>query len=1034
MLCIAICVLSLISSAVAQGQWSAVQSLPYIPVHASVMPNGQVFIFSYYADSLYPQIWDPATGSVSAAAQAPYELFCAGHNFLADGRLFITGGHIADYVGYAHAVIYDPQQNTYTSVPDMNEGRWYPTNTILPNGDVLVVSGDMTSNTTPDPLPQVYQVATNTWRDLTTAQLQQPLYPVMLLAPNGNIFNAGPLQGSLWLDTSGTGSWSQGPGMNFNGSRDYGPGLFYESGKVMEVGGSIPPTATAEIIDLNSSNPQWVMTGSMNYPRRQHNAVVLPDGRVFVSGGSSGAAFDDSTNPVYQTEMWDPATGQWTVMASMAPIYRGYHSVAFLLPDGRVFAGGGNVGGPNYQVYSPDYLSAGPRPTISAAPTAAGYGQTLLITTPDAATISKVSLIRLPAVTHTYNQNARFMTLQFTQGTGGVNVTFPANANLAPPGHYMLFLVNSSGVPSVATILQISTSVPATGTINGSVTNTAGSPLGGVQVSGGGVQASTLGNGSYTLTGLTPGPVVLTGYTNVTQTVTVQADAAVTASAMQLAPNASGSISGSVIDGSGHGIAGATVSASGQTATTGSGGAFTLNNVPAGTVTLTASAAGYQGASETVTVNAGAAASAQPLQLIGNDGNVSGVVTNASGSPISGATVAFGGGTTTTNSSGAFAINNIPVGTIQLVASANGCVNQQQNVSITAGATATANFTLSAAAGSVSGTVVSSAGSPISGATVSYGGGSTTTSANGTFTLNNIPAGGIQLTASANSYVSQQQNVSITAGATATANFTLSAAAGSVSGAVVSSAGSPISGAAVSYGGGSTTTSANGTFTLNNIQVGTIQLAASASGFASQTESVNITAGATASANFTLAAIGFGLSNSGNLTLAAGQNSGNTAKITVTPLGGFTGQVNLTCAVSTSVANPTAPPTCTGVGPAITIGSSGAVVVTATINTTPAAVGALAPLRLPWTSGGIFAVLIFAGLPRRRRGWSLLTAMCIIALVLFGVSCGTGTGAGPANSAHSTAGTTPGTYTVTVSGVDATGKITANTSFSVQVN
>ena len=181
-----------VAAAQSTGSWSTLQTLPYIPVHATVLPSGKVLMVSYYADSLQPWIWDPATNASTFTVPAPYELFCAGHTEMADGRVFITGGHIADYTGYAHAQIYDPELDTFTTVPDMNAGRWYPTNTVLPNGDILVVSGDTTSNTSPDPLPQVYQVSSDSWRNLTTAQLQMPLYPVMLVGPDGRVFNAGP--------------------------------------------------------------------------------------------------------------------------------------------------------------------------------------------------------------------------------------------------------------------------------------------------------------------------------------------------------------------------------------------------------------------------------------------------------------------------------------------------------------------------------------------------------------------------------------------------------------------------------------------------------------------------------------------------------------------------------------------------------------------------------------------------------------------------------------------------------------------------
>ena len=282
----------------------------------------------------------------------------------------------------------------------------------------------------------------------------QALYPLMFVAPNGKVIHAGPEPVSRYLDTTGTGTWTRLAARNFNAWRDYGPGVMYETGKILVVGGADPPTATAENIDLNVATPAWAMTGSMQFARRQHNAVVLPDGKVFIVGGSSGPGFDDYSNPVLPTEMWDPATGQFTVMPSIA-VYRGYHSTAMLLPDGRVLSAGGNVGGANAQLYSPPYLFNGARPTISSVPTNVGYAQTVFVGTPDAASITKIAFIRMPSVTHTFDESSRYMHLEFTQSTGGLKVITPANGNLAPPGYYMLFILNASGVPSVAKIINI---------------------------------------------------------------------------------------------------------------------------------------------------------------------------------------------------------------------------------------------------------------------------------------------------------------------------------------------------------------------------------------------------------------------------------------------------------------------------------------------------------------------------------------------------------------------------------------------------
>ena len=131
----------------------------------------------------------------------------------------------------------------------------------------------------------------------------------------------------------------------------YGPAVMYSPGKVAIIGGSDPPTATSEIIDLNAATrASQLLPPVLHSPPRQHNAVILPDGKVFIVGGSKAGGFDTSTSPVLPTEMWDPATGQFTVMASIA-VYRGYHSTALLLADGRVLSAGGNVGGPNFYCF-----------------------------------------------------------------------------------------------------------------------------------------------------------------------------------------------------------------------------------------------------------------------------------------------------------------------------------------------------------------------------------------------------------------------------------------------------------------------------------------------------------------------------------------------------------------------------------------------------------------------------------------------------------------------------------------------------------
>jgi galactose oxidase len=138
-----------------------------------------------------------------------------------------------------------------------------------------------------------------------------------------------------------------------------------------------------------------------------------------------------------------------------------YHSLALLLPDGRVVTTPGrwaenpNEEGREVQFYTPDYLLRGPRPSISSAPTTVGYGASFFVGTPDAGRIARVTWLRLPSVTHGFDQNQRMNRLGFTGASGGLNVITPYSRNLCPPGHYLLFLLDAQGVPSVARIIQI---------------------------------------------------------------------------------------------------------------------------------------------------------------------------------------------------------------------------------------------------------------------------------------------------------------------------------------------------------------------------------------------------------------------------------------------------------------------------------------------------------------------------------------------------------------------------------------------------
>ncbi|HKA58799.1 MAG TPA: galactose oxidase-like domain-containing protein, partial [Gemmatimonadales bacterium] len=200
-------------------------------------------------------------------------------------------------------------------------------------------------------------------------------------------------------------------------------------------------------------------TDPMTKARWNLNATVLPDGQVLVTGGVSGDRSNASLK-VNTTEMWNPSNGHWTTLASSAPLLRGYHSTTLLLPDGRLIhagggAGGGTIDNLNYEIFSPPYLFRGARPAVTGVTGTQGYGQVLTVETPDGASITKVSLIRFGSVTHAFDEGQRLVWLTFSQTTGGITVNLPSSRNNAPPGPYLLFLVNNNGVPSIGQILRL---------------------------------------------------------------------------------------------------------------------------------------------------------------------------------------------------------------------------------------------------------------------------------------------------------------------------------------------------------------------------------------------------------------------------------------------------------------------------------------------------------------------------------------------------------------------------------------------------
>jgi len=488
---------SALGQAATQGQWTTLPfSMPINPVHMALLNNGKVLIVSGSGNlpsntSYAAAIWDPNAGTITTQPVA-WDMFCNGMAILPDGRPFVVGGTAAydPFLGQIRTSAYDPATGIFTDMQSMAHGRWYPTVTTLGDGTLMTFSGlDETGAT--NTAVEIYTPGSG-WSPEFTAPWTPPLYPRMHLLPNGTVFYSGSTTSSSIFDPS-THSWNMNVAQtNFSGTRTYGTSALLPLTPangfrpvVIIMGGGNPATATTEIIDLSASNPQWVFGPAMSQARVEMNATILPNGMVVALGGSAND--EDGSTASFNTDIYDPVANTFTTGA--ANVYpRLYHSNSLLLPDATLLVTGSNPARGTYEqhseIYSPPYLfnpdgSPATRPAItSVTPNALTYNAGFQLQTPDAASISSVVLMRLGAVTHAFDMEQRLVGLSFTAGAGALSVTAPSSGNIAPPGYYMLFIVNSGGVPSLASFVQLSgaADLPPTATITTPAADTTVNP------------------------------------------------------------------------------------------------------------------------------------------------------------------------------------------------------------------------------------------------------------------------------------------------------------------------------------------------------------------------------------------------------------------------------------------------------------------------------------------------------------------------------------------------------------------------------
>jgi hypothetical protein len=473
--------------------WQLSSQISINPIHAAVGRTGKVLFFAgsgndpsqaaYENSPEGVRLWDPQSGDFTTPTIPrdrngnPIDIFCAGHSFRPEGRLLVAGGTLRydPFYGIIDTFLFDFTGNngngSWSRVSSMNRGRWYPTVLTLGNGRVLAVSGlDVNGNL--DRNPEIYSAFTG-WSIFTQQTSNLNFYAHLILLSSGKIFYTGAQVGVnngispriLTLPANFNEAIAEQPVSGLEDA-EYGNQAASvllppaQDQKVMIIGGGDLGVATnrVNIIDFKDSHPTYTTAPSLNHARMHHSAVILPDRTVFVCNGSSKE--EDIGESTLPAEIYNPAMNTWTAVGTPIVNGRVYHSVAVLLPDGRVVIAGGNPQRGVYEnrieIYSPAYISQ-TRPLIISAPATANYQMPITIQTNQPATnIKWVHLIRPMAPTHGLDTEQRLVDLPIKSRSGNfLSVRITNNRNLVMPGYYMLFIVNRNHVPSVASWIQI---------------------------------------------------------------------------------------------------------------------------------------------------------------------------------------------------------------------------------------------------------------------------------------------------------------------------------------------------------------------------------------------------------------------------------------------------------------------------------------------------------------------------------------------------------------------------------------------------
>ncbi|MFI5644139.1 galactose oxidase-like domain-containing protein [Kitasatospora sp. NPDC051705] len=455
-------------------------------------------------------LWDPAKGTGTDAfkqvtppianmpdgldQERPAPFFCSGHSFLPNGMLGVFGGNLGGNggTGAKLSLVFDPWTETWTRNPDMSVGRWYPSVVTGADGRQLIMSGQSELGYgTPTPVVErfpakgfpVPQGRNDTPRNTPVDRFKADApfstdYPHLFSLNDGNVYGFGRQANEQWRFDPVAESRSDLTARPDGRRRNYGSAVMLPGGvsgpdSALVLGGDRDNPST-----LRFSNGSWTAEKSRAFGRTQDDTLLLPNGRLMTVNGAydirdyGNGPYNPNADLKYrQVELRDDQ-GNWK-LGPVQRLPRGYHSNAVVLPDGRVMVTGDELqqlaNNPDtaaipssmngtIEIYEPAYLHQGARPALDNPPTTpVGYDKSFTVTSTTPGQAVKAVLLAPTTSTHSVNTSQRHLDLRITSRAGNrLQLQAPPDAKAAPPGWYMLFLLNDQGVPSVAKWVQLS--------------------------------------------------------------------------------------------------------------------------------------------------------------------------------------------------------------------------------------------------------------------------------------------------------------------------------------------------------------------------------------------------------------------------------------------------------------------------------------------------------------------------------------------------------------------------------------------------